>query len=849
MRIAHNPQTGEYLGLQGGEWKPLRTASNAKGEKLYLDEDGWKPLKAGRAETPDSPKRESSLGRVAGLGARGVLEGVGDTVDMFAAANPAMTLARTVGRFVPKVGEAMQKAGRFGERVSDALDLPSPESDGEKLGVAATRGAASVLPTLAVGGLPSVAKGAPALAKFLTAAPLTQAASGAASGAAVEGVRQAGGGTAAQIAAGLGAGLIPPSLSLGSIGAVRTAKAGSRALEALSEGGQHRIAGENLRSMASHPEELVRKLENMEGEIVPGSRPTLGQVAEDAGLATAEKGRRNRNPAFTEREAEQNAARQADLESSADALSPTSAFDTPDADRGAALRNVYEDRYKAQKQAVTEAYDKVREEPASFNLAPLRAEFEEVLPKSRYAQKMPAPIREFLAVMDDDIQNGVLGTYDDLQAMRTTLTEIAFEAGQKGENALARTAKDMKGRLDGYLETAAQYADEAVAPLPGSSAYRAARREASELAKAKVAADSPMWDQVWGHLDADSLFRDFPDAKRELAQLHGRGLFARKGEGLPVDQLADSLKTQGWLTPDADSSTLVEILKSKVRGKGRAAEEMGNVLEGMTQYGSGFTPEQAAAFNRAKAMRREQGRLFENDFNERMSRGLLRDDQIPANYFKAGPAGNAAAKDFLRAFGDDPTAREVMREHVVRLFRKSALDQNGKVSLTRMQKWLAAHADALSVFPELRKELQTIVDRMAADIGRTRTMDALSSVRGSPTAQNLATQAIMDSMLGRSLGRGKEGVAKAGLKGMLAGGANRLTQALYGPADARINQLIDDAFLDPTFALKLLKEYKPYTPKVTLGDAVKSIGKGYTSAQARGLLDLMDEDEPKKKKK
>lgn len=784
----------------------------------------------------DSPKEEgSTFGRGFSFGTRNVLEGLGSL--------PHMLLNEPINAIF---GTDLKNPG---EAIADLAGLEKAKTDSDRLLGAAVRGGVEALPAIFAGGAPVVAKALPRVSSFLAAAPLTQTASGAASGAAVEGVRQAGGGTAAQIAAGLGAGLVPSALSLGSIGAVRTAKAGSRALEALSEGGQHRIAGENLRSMASHPEELVRKLENMEGEIVPGSRPTLGQVAEDAGLATAEKGRRNRNPAFTEREAEQNAARQADLESSADALSPTSAFDTPDADRGAALRNVYEDRYKAQKQAVTEAYDKVREEPASFNLAPLRAEFEEVLPKSRYAQKMPAPIREFLSVMDDDIQNGVLGTYDDLQAMRTTLSEIAFEAGQKGENALARTAKDMKRKLDEYMETAAQYADDAVVPLPGSAAYRAARREASELAKAKVAADSPMWDQVWGHLDADSLFRDFPDAKRELAQLHGRGLFARKGEGLPIDQLADSLKTQGWLTPDADSSTLVEILKSKVRGKGRAAEEMGNVLEGMTQYGSGFTPEQAAAFNRAKAMRREQGRLFENDFNERMSRGLLRDDQIPANYFKAGPAGNAAAKDFLRAFGDDPTAREVMREHVVRLFRKAALDQNGKVSLTRMQKWMTAHADALSVFPELRRELQTIVDRMAADIGRTRTMDALSSVRGSPTAQNLATQAIMDSMLGRSLGRGSEGMAKAGIKGMLAGGANRLTQALYGPADARINQLIDDAFLDPAFALKLLKEYKPYTPKVTLGDAVKSIGKGYTSAQARGLLDLMGEDEPKKKKK
>ncbi len=98
-------------------------------------------------------------------------------------------------------------------------------------------------------------------------------------------------------------------------------------------------------------------------------------------------------------------------------------------------------------------------------------------------------------------------------------------------------------------------------------------RMVTEAAEAQ--ADAPFWDNVWGRLDADSLMRDFPEARKELARQHGRGLFAKRGEGIAVDELADILKNAGWLEQDADSSTLVEMLKSKkspkrTRGQGWA---------------------------------------------------------------------------------------------------------------------------------------------------------------------------------------------------------------------------------------------------------------------------------------
>lgn len=118
--------------------------------------------------------------------------------------------------------------------------------------------------------------------------------------------------------------------------------------------------------------------------------------------------------------------------------------------------------------------------------------------------------------------------------------------------------------------------------------------------EAQAEADRPFWDNVWGRLDADSLKRDFPDARRELAKKHGYGLFSRKGEGLAVDELADILKNAGWLEQDADSSTLVEMLKSKKRPKARKAGKAEPALrQNVAANSHGVPMERVTVFDRA----------------------------------------------------------------------------------------------------------------------------------------------------------------------------------------------------------------------------------------------------------
>lgn len=100
--------------------------------------------------------------------------------------------------------------------------------------------------------------------------------------------------------------------------------------------------------------------------------------------------------------------------------------------------------------------------------------------------------------------------------------------------------------------------------------------EAYAQQRAEEEALAPFWDTVWGRLNADGLRGDFSEARRELAYRHGRGLFARKGEGPTVDELVDELKNRGLLEEDADSSTLIERLKELRRPDRRRMEARRN---------------------------------------------------------------------------------------------------------------------------------------------------------------------------------------------------------------------------------------------------------------------------------
>lgn len=867
-------------------------------QKIQDEPDKFSDLR----QDTTSPSSWDEFKRGFGVGVRNIMEGVGDIPDTFL--NQPIN---AVGKFFGyDLGLSNPGTG-----LADAMGLPKAKTDTEKLVSAGVRGAAGVLPTLAAGAAPAVAKAAPTVAGLLSAAPKTQIVSGATGAMASEAARQGGGGTGAQIAAGLVGGMAPGIVSPLAVGAGRSAKGAARALSALSDDGQRQIAAENLRAYSSDPDSLLTRLNDARGEIVPGSAPTLGQTLGDPGLSVAEKGRANRGPAgaqFGERYRNQREARQAELEDLAAGVAdrmagqetgvnaqlgrmqPMGYADTPEAFGGGALRDVFDERYAAQKAQTRAAYDAIDpDNVTAFPLEALRNSLMDAMPQGQFAAQVPAEIRRFMAQIDDAIANGRTATYRDLQDIRTQLTDLSAQAANSGDAALNRIATGMKTRLDQFLESSFEQA-EPVRPLPGSQAYRAAQAEARS-----VSGSDPWYDDL-KYMYEQGISRDWlesqfgSDAVTQLNSLYP-GLVRRNGKFIPDVSSAD-LQTMNVRN---DGQALYEMLLDRLPYRQNARERQATALEQMLDASAvqprGFTREQAEAFRKAKQTRKEQGQLFEQGYNTRMSRGRvpsgLADGDVLRNYFRSGPKGYDAALDFMRAFQGSDEAMSIMTDHIVQRFRQAA-GKNGALQSSRMREFLKQHNDALTLFPELRQQLEDVTERQARleatrdaagklyrrrqdgsakltgtpvdkaadaaaldpteitrfralqdDIARNNRMEELSAVRGSPTAQNLATQAIMDTVLGRSLGRNPNGLGttpRGILRNMASGLVNRGVGLLYGQADERINELIDQAFLNPEFAKDILKNYKSYTPKVNLADVFKDSAKGTTLQTLRGLL-------------
>lgn len=175
---------------------------------------------------------------------------------------------------------------------------PAPQTQGEQLRYAATKGTAAGLAGAGAGGVSGAANA------------LRAAASGASGGTAAEVVKQAGGGPLAQTAAGLVGGFVPAALA-------GTARLAGRTVAGLirpvTGGGQEDMAAAILQQNARDPAAAAANL-SAAGEIVPGSPRNTGEASKDVGLLELEKGIRGRNTApFGERVSEQNAARQAEL--------------------------------------------------------------------------------------------------------------------------------------------------------------------------------------------------------------------------------------------------------------------------------------------------------------------------------------------------------------------------------------------------------------------------------------------------------------------------------------------------------------------------------------------------------
>ena len=834
-------------------------------------------------ETP-APQSDSGALRGLGLGTRNVLEGLGGVVDAF--------INKPANAVNAWLGGDPNYFKNPGAGIADTLGLPKPENRSERLQSDIAQGAASMLPTLGLGLSAKAAEYAPQVAKFFGAMPIAQIFSGASSGAASGAAREAGAGPVGQTAAALVGGGLPIAIVPAGRAALNSAKNTAGLLDRFTESGQARAAGDLLRYFSRNPEAVEKSLADGTQTLVEGSAPTLAQATGDSGLSILEKGLRNTNAAglggdITERYAQQaqarrdalnpvlNAAKQriddsitgvgAELEK----VAPGYQRDTQSI--GADMRQAYDEGYQAAREGTREAYKAIDpENTSSFDLRPLQESFVKALGPGRH-RAIPGDSNTILKEIQDDINNGINGSYADLQNWRKRLSSEAEKAAKAGDSNAADIAGRFKNAIDDYLETGSMNPElQGGAPIakPGTQPYK----DASAIARQSV--DQNTWYNDLAFLVQHGLNRDAVEKLGGRAMLEEfdrlqPGLVRRNGT-LKPDTVSGDLDSFNALTAETGGGTyfangddfLNEVLSrlGSPLGKKRSAQAAirDATLQQNDRPHTGFTPEQARAFQVAKETRRKQGEFYEQGANKPLSRrgekqgGVAIDDSaIPGNYFT--PTG---IESFMKSMGQNENARRALADYIVKqAFEKGST--NGVIDPRKLSGWMQRNQGALNELtapgrfpfdmPEIQSALENTLSAQQANRAQRAALNSIArqdaagdwkllqsqgrypdstvlnlsdadratlnavrddaqrayeaasraNVAGSPTAQLQRIEKEMDRALqGIPFLRGNKGILGAVVK---------MLNALSGNANEDIMRLLNRATLDPAFALKLMR--------------------------------------------
>jgi hypothetical protein len=274
---------------------------------------------AGEPQRPQRSRADELL-RQLGLTARAGIEGGMALPSMVANVPYALTdvgigLAQKMGANVPTLQQRGISATRSGQIIADILGLPKPETQMEQgvQSIAQAMGGAGSAARMAAAAAPRLASPtAQQTAQTLAQSPLAQVLAGGTAASATEAVKEMGGGTGAQLAAGLfGGAMIPGSAG----GAQTVSRAAREIVRPGTEAGREVIAGNVLRSLASDAERAIMAAEGYQAPIA-GYRPTTAQATRDIGLASAETPIRglDQTGKFAQQQVEANRARMAILD-------------------------------------------------------------------------------------------------------------------------------------------------------------------------------------------------------------------------------------------------------------------------------------------------------------------------------------------------------------------------------------------------------------------------------------------------------------------------------------------------------------------------------------------------------
>lgn len=472
--------------------------------------------------------------------------------------------------------------------------------------------------------------------------------------------------------------------------------------------GRDQLAADTLRERSSAPEGLAAALERPGIELVPGSKPTAGQAADDMGLLALEREQQTKDAVpFLERRAQQNTARREALtriqsegdpeavgnfvrahfagvdEHAEQRLAALTAeaqeqagklggAGSPD-DYGAGLRDALqqaEDVAKAQERALWKAVDpdnsiRVDASP-TFQAA---AQIQQAM--TRMAAPMEGAEKGIFEAIAGDKQLS-LGELSDLRSrVSTAMREELLSAGKSPSYA---RLTQLRGAIQDNLADAAA----------GKVA-----QQAEAVAAGTMAAEDTIAGKIRGWL------HDYQERK---AADTGTGGGAGTGGSAPVRQAVDGGDDGAALSPDGGPS-------------GSAGTE--GLSEDAIPEPRPLNEEDAARLAEATAATKERAGTFgRGPVKDALAKAGTNDvyklpqAKVPDKFFHAGPTSAADIRGLRKVIGEE-RANTLVSDFAATSLRRAAENPDGTIDPKRAAAWRRRHIGALSEFPELDEKLST----------------------------------------------------------------------------------------------------------------------------------------------
>ncbi len=741
----------------------------------------------------------------------------------------------------------------LGDKMSESLEAagaPKPQSDGEKLMYAGMRGAGSVVPTMGVGLAAQGARGASSNAPLLldqflaslTAKPATQFAAAGGAGLGSELVKQGGGGDLAQAGGAVAGGLTAGGLATA---ATDLGPASWRAVQNIlstlgTQSGAEKRAGETMLRLSSNPNTLPALLEEVmtARRTVPatGAQPTTAQLAADPGLLAAQNALRatdtNAAGQFANRDAANNAAWQAALRNMAPgnfnadtvanavrsqfagfegatnemirrateraqahiaSLGPTVVPEQA----GAIIRNAVNEAYTAARQATSAAYRAV--DPARASSVPLTNVWQRIAP-----------------IIEDTYGMTTEGTPPDILRKLTRLRDTG-SLPLMGVEALKREFSDIAGDVNrsatdrSVAARIAQQIDDYVGEVAGGSgASSLTPDQTAQLRLARLLRSQQGQTFERGAVGQVTKTKAYGEQAVPNSGVAGEFLFA--GSGSPE-------AAQQFIAAVGNRPAAVQALQNYAATSLRQYATDADGVINPTRLARWIT-DHRGALNQFPELARRIGnaanaQAIVDSLSGRQARTIDEVRRSALGYFLGDINPEAAIEKImnsqssqsqfgllLRAVRRDPDAMDGLRRSMMDIVTKKSLNAGTDITGNPLLSQAKYGAAFEKYGPLLRQVFPSNHVAAMQQIQNDLDMQQLSTAAkalGSNTMQNLSTSALINAVT-KGLVPPESTVAQTMM---------RPYAWLMKLPEQKIKDILTDAMLDPSLALRLVRKAQP----------------------------------------